>query len=342
MKLPQLRLVATDVCDSKCIYCRPSGEGLDLKFSKKQIELKDAIRITNEYVKAGGQEIKITGGDPVFWKSLIEYVEYTKKKIDLPKLELITRSKNIVGKIDLLIDSGLDTLNFSLDTLNLETYKKITGKDDFADYIKAIQICSQKMRTKINTVVMKGINQNEISNIIDFCGEIGIQDLKLLDIIADLHDAHKTNSGRLQEQYSTNLRELFLPLSEIEPVCQKNSSSLQIEFQGGLGHPLKAYTGNKKLKIILKDSGEGAWYHDSCKECERFPCHDALMAVRLLPSNYIQLCMLNNDKCVDMRGLSDEEYTSKFQTIMRFYDEAKFYKETNYEQEKDSFNLSQG
>jgi len=341
MKLPQLRLVVTDACDSKCVYCRPMGEGLDLKMNKNQLALEDAIRVTDEYVKAGGQEVKITGGDPVFWKHLARYVDLAKNTIGLPKLELITRSKNIVNQIDGLISLGLDTLNFSLDTLNSETYSKVTGKDDFHDYIKAIQFCSPKIKTKINTVVMKGINQNEISNIIDFCDETDIKELKLLDIITDLHDVHKTNNDRLQEQYSSSLRDLFLPLSEIEPICRENSVSMPIEFQGGLGHPLKVFIGKKKLKTILKDSDGGAWYHELCKDCERSPCHDALMAVRMLPSNHIQLCMLNEDKCIDMRGLSDEEYSRKFSSIMRFYDEAQFYKECVNEQEKNSLGLSQ-
>lgn len=92
--VPQLRILATSYCENRCIYCRPSGEA-SMASKDKEIDLDTAIYVSELYKKFGGTEIKITGGEPVFWSHLIPFVKELKKDIGIDKIELITRSPEI-------------------------------------------------------------------------------------------------------------------------------------------------------------------------------------------------------------------------------------------------------
>ena len=292
MKLPQLRLIATDFCDSKCIYCRPSGEAVCRDKCKHSLSLDTAIDIAKLYKKYGGNDIKITGGDPVYWNHLLECVEILKKDLNYEKVEVITRSVKIIDLIDRLIENGLDSINFSLDTLNSEKYKMITGKDDFQQLLEIIKSCASKIHCKINTVVMKNINDDELENMIEFCLNNNIKELKFLDIISDLHESKINNSCRLEENYNTHLENLYTSLNSHNKYF--DSIEPKTVFQGGLGHPLKVYSIND-LNVIIKDATNGAWYGKCCEKCNMYPCHDALMALRVLPSDNFQICLMNEE-----------------------------------------------
>jgi len=67
-------------------------------------------------------------------------------------------------------------------------------------------------------------------------------------------------------------------------------------YQGGLGHPMKSFTLENGLEIVFKDFHTGAWYSQICCDCIHYPCHDALMALRITPENDLQLCLLNSKK----------------------------------------------
>lgn len=115
MKIPQLRIVATSFCGGKCLYCRPTGEGNDCGDGNKFIDVGKALEICQLYREMGGTEVKITGGDPVFWPELVQFVKCLKSDLIFQKVEVITRSPKILGIVNDLVDAGMDVLNFSLD-----------------------------------------------------------------------------------------------------------------------------------------------------------------------------------------------------------------------------------
>lgn len=281
IRRPQMRLLVTDYCDSKCVYCRPSGEG-NLRSRHQLMDYKTAKAVASIYKANGGEEIKITGGDPVFWPYLSEYIRYLKRDLCFSKVELITRSTMILDLIDELVSSDLDVLNFSLDTTSEERYKLITHKNDFSAYIEAIKFCATKIYCKINTVVL---NPNDWKDVMNFCRRNNIQQLKLLDFIDDI-------------SINDELKSLFVAYSF--DALNKELRSLAIKeetvFQGGLGHPMSRFIMDEKFCVISKDSNRGSWYSSCCQDCVNYPCHDALMALRVTPDNSFQLCLLNENK----------------------------------------------
>ena len=190
IKLPQLRVLVTDYCDSKCVYCRPSGEG-NLECKHQQISYETAVKVAEIYQKIGGNEVKISGGDPIFWSYLIQYINVLKKELCYEHVELITRCTKILEIIDDLTEAQLDILNFSLDTVHLERYHMITGKNDFEKYLNAIVQCAKKIYCKINMVILQDTTETEIEDMIQFCMENNIKELKLLDYIDDLQEKSK-------------------------------------------------------------------------------------------------------------------------------------------------------
>ena len=313
-KQPQLRILATNYCACKCIYCQPSGEGNIRANEKQEIDISEVIQIAKLYIENGGTEMKITGGDPVFWTDLVECVHVLKGKLGLQKIEVITRNPNILTIIDRLVAVGLDVLNFSLDTLDKNIYKQITGCSNFEQYIAAIRICAQKgIICKINSVIMKNINDREVSSLVEFCEQNNIQQLKFLDIIDDLQDR--------ELEKRCDLHKYFVPLDFITNSINDKVIRNEIIYQGGLGHPMNKYILSSGLEVILKNSQNGAWYGSECGTCNYYPCHDALMAIRLCPGNILQMCLLNSDKNIKYNNSNRKE---KFEEMMAIFQNAFF------------------
>lgn len=324
MKMPQLRILATSFCGRKCLYCRPTGEGGASCASKQIINIEDAISICQLYKNKGGSEVKVTGGDPVFWPELVTFVLRLKNEVGISKIEVITRSPKIVEKIDDLVAAGLDVLNFSLDTIDGEAYEKITGCSDYETLIAAIRYCAELIPIKINSVIMKGINDSSASGLIGFCESLNVKQLKLLDIIDDLQDADAGNSDRLHVIGVERLGDLYVSLS---PICEGIKSYAveeQIVYQGGLGHPMNEYKLASGLIITAKNSENGAWYGKPCENCPSYPCHDALMALRLTSDNRLQFCLLNDDATVALEGLTPAETETIFLDSFGVYENAHF------------------
>lgn len=324
MKIPQLRILATSFCGCECLYCRPTGEGCAETGNENYIDVEMAMKICRLYCKKGGKEIKITGGDPIFWPELVTFVRRIKSELGLIKVEIITRSPKITRIVHQLVQAGMDVLNFSLDTIDPKTYEMITGRADLNELLSAITYCAALVPVKINAVIMKNINYSQIDELISFCEDSKIHQLKLLDIIDDLQDGDAGNSLRLKEFGVARLRDLYVSLA---PICKKmevSALSSNIVYQGGLGHPMNEYITQSGLVVTVKNSENGAWYGSICSMCGFYPCHDALMALRLTTEGSLQYCLLNEKQMVHLDGLSDIQIEKQFDKVLEVYEGASF------------------
>ena len=190
--------------------------------------------------------------------------------------------------------------------------------------ITAIQECSKVLPVKINAVILKGINDSKIKDLIVFCESIGVQELKLLDIIGDLQDTEAGNSYRLNEIGVEQLGELYVSLASICAEIGKEAVSDRIVYQGGLGHPMNEFKMVSGLTITVKNSENGAWYGKPCENCASYPCHDALMAIRLTSDNRLQYCLLNEKATISLNGLTENEVACVFSDSLKVYEHAYF------------------
>jgi len=302
-QIPQLRIAVTSVCGKACIYCRPGGETFPLA---RRLELSNTeiIECVKHLSSAGIHHVKITGGDPMLRNDIVSLISSLKKLPNIEYVELVTRHHRVGNLIDDLINAGIDCLNFSLDSLNEITWSRINRAKGFKKQIEAIKLVAQaKVKLKINTVVLQGINDHEIPDLITFIANLGGGTLKLLDLIDDIPcwgvgpilRANEQRNG--SEQVSTYRSSLV----NILRFLRRNALSETIKTApGGLGHPMMLFAFPENMQVLVKDARSGAFYGNTCRSCSHFPCHDALMALRLTPDGKLQRCLLRSDNLLDL------------------------------------------
>lgn len=166
----KLRVSLTDRCNMKCIYCMPENT----KWVNKNeiLTLEEIYKIVEIFVTEFGiTEVRLTGGEPLLRKGIVELVACLSKLKtgNLKRISLSTNGLLLEKYIEPLKISGLDDLNISLDSLKPEVFKYITKGGDLKTVLNGIAI-SQRLGfpVKINTVLIKGINDEEIETLIQW------------------------------------------------------------------------------------------------------------------------------------------------------------------------------
>lgn len=168
-----LRLSLTDRCNLRCTYCNPLP--LETTFTKNQdiLSLSDIEKIASLFIaKLRFTKIRLTGGEPLVRKDFFDIMKiFSKLKSDFPfTLGITTNGTLLKNNLEKLRSLGLDSLNISLDSLHPETFRNITQRDCFSEVFNAILRATELNfpSLKINTVVLRGINNNEIVNFVRF------------------------------------------------------------------------------------------------------------------------------------------------------------------------------
>ena len=159
-----LRISLTERCNLGCTYCMPE-EGVPLTPKAHLMNAQEVFEIAKIFVDQGVTKIRLTGGEPLLRK---DFPEILSRLATLPvTLSITTNGISIDRHFDLLKTHGVKTINLSLDTLNAEKFKKITFRDYFAEvYRNIFKLLEAGFRLKINAVLMKGVNDDEIMDFI--------------------------------------------------------------------------------------------------------------------------------------------------------------------------------
>lgn len=163
-----LRLAITDRCNLRCHYCLPA-EGLSLPPIKELLTWEEMIRLCRIFVNLGIIKIRITGGEPFLRKGLIGFL--SRLKLQYPELNIGITTNGILAHkyLDELQKIGIKRLNFSLDSLQEESFKSITGRSYLKKVMNNIEKAYQKgFVVKINMVVLPGINVQEIPDFVEW------------------------------------------------------------------------------------------------------------------------------------------------------------------------------
>lgn len=170
-----LRIAVTNRCNLNCFYCHREGE----KTSSGEISAERIIEIAKAFQELGVRKLKITGGEPLLRKDLCEIIR------NLPEFEEISMTTNgilLEKYAEELKESGLDRVNISLDTLNAEKYRWITGGGDIRRVLnglfKAVEVGLTPV--KVNMVVMKGVNEDEVNEMLEFTNSFNGKDVKVI------------------------------------------------------------------------------------------------------------------------------------------------------------------
>ncbi len=163
-----LRLSVTDRCNLRCRYCLPK-EGLSLMGREDILAYEELLKIVAAAVETGISKIRITGGEPLVRKGIIEFISHLREIEGIKDISLTTNGILLASFAEAIYRAGIKRINISLDSLRKEKYRRITGGGDLDAVLEGIEEARRLgfSPIKINAVVVKGFNDDEI---LDFAG----------------------------------------------------------------------------------------------------------------------------------------------------------------------------
>jgi GTP 3',8-cyclase len=172
-----LRVSLTDRCNLRCTYCMPP-EGLDWLPSEEQLTDDELVRLLDIAVRLLGiTEIRFTGGEPILRRGLAGIVARTAALRPRAEISLTTNGIGLARLAGPLHEAGLDRVNVSLDTLDAETFVRLARRDRLADVLAGLGAAAKTglAPVKVNAVLMRGINDHEATDLLQYCLDHGYQ-----------------------------------------------------------------------------------------------------------------------------------------------------------------------
>jgi GTP 3',8-cyclase len=288
--LLNLRISITQRCNNRCAYCHREGEVQRANRSAEKMTLQEIVRIAKIAVDLGIARIKLTGGEPLMRKDLPEIVAGISALPGLRDLSLTTNGLLLGGGIaKKLHDCGLRRVNISLPSLNPETYKKLTGGtlESALEGVKAALEAGFNP-VKLNMVVLKDVNVGDVSDLIEYAGQMGV--------VLQLIELDPVNVG--DNYYQTHHRSL----DEQETMLKEKAVSVE---KRPFMHNRLIYQLPKVTVEVVKPIENT----DFCMHCTR---------MRVTSDGKLKPCLMRNDNLTDIltpmrQGASDQQLKELFQ-----------------------------
>ena len=282
-KIKYLRVSVTDRCDLRCFYCMPKGfDGYEEP--EDWLSFSEIERIIAAFTRLGVSSVRITGGEPLVRKNLADLISRLSALEGLDDLSLSTNATRLEKHAQALYDAGVSRINVSLDTVDAVKFNEITqGKLEKITQglltAKAVGIDP----IKINMVVMKGINDDDVEDMVEFCMTNGYT-LRFIETMP------MGDTGR-------NATDYFIDLHEIEHRLAKKYDLIPAVMQGsGPARYVQVADSNFKIGFITPIS------RHFCDTCNR---------VRLSATGTLYMCLGDEFKYelrpLIRKGISDDE-----------------------------------
>jgi len=250
-RIEYVRLSVTDRCDLRCTYCLPMGHQ-DFEEPDSWLNFDEIERVMRAFASLGVRRIRLTGGEPLSRGRLPQLVS---RLAALPGIEDLSLSSNATRLAKLAVSlrqAGIRRLNISLDSLKPERFSRITGGGDLHRVQAGIQAAREAGFTpiKINMVVMRGINDDEVADMVRYCAELGLT-LRFIETMP-IGDTGRAASER------------YVDLQEIRKQLEKEYTLVPATMAGGGPARYFAVAGtNLKIGFITPIS------QHFCETCNR-------------------------------------------------------------------------
>lgn len=256
-----MRISITDRCNLRCKYCMP--EELPSIPHQNILRFEEILRLCRLAGELGIHKFKVTGGEPLVRKNCLAFLENLKKLPTTEQVTLTTNGTLLSEYLPELKRIGLDGINISLDTLDEYTFAQITGRPEFSKVMEAVVACQASgIRTKINSVLLKGINKKEFFQLVELAKTYQV-DVRFIEIMP---------IGFGQQFEGCSRQELFAMLAERYP------DHVQVQEHRGNGPATYIYLPGFKGCIGFIDAIHGKF----CDACNR---------VRLTADGILKLCL---------------------------------------------------
>ena len=163
-----IRLSITDRCDFRCTYCM--GENMQFLPRDEVLSLEECARLVKVFVSLGVSKVRITGGEPLVRKNALWLFEEIGKLNGLNELVVTTNGSQLAKQAQALKQAGVKRINISIDSLNAEKFKRITRTGNLEQVLAGLEASIHEgfRGIKINTVLMRGINDDETADLVQF------------------------------------------------------------------------------------------------------------------------------------------------------------------------------
>lgn len=273
-QISSLRIAVTQKCNQNCIYCHNEGQIPSLR----EMTLEDFDRIFQAASSLGVKKVKITGGEPLMRKDIIEIVESCSRYFR--EVSLTTNGVLLRDLAKPLRVAGLARMNVSLDSLDPLVYEKITGKNDLPRVLEGVDAAFEAgyQPIKLNAVMLKGLNTGEIKALAQFSSE-----RKSILQLIELTSRRREMNSSFYERYHYDLTNLERALGSWASCVDINEI-----------HNRKRYTltlnGSKAVVEIVRPMSN----KDFCSNCTR---------IRVTSDGRIKPCLLTNSGEVETLNL---------------------------------------
>jgi cyclic pyranopterin phosphate synthase len=291
-----LRVSLTDRCNLRCSYCMPA-EGLDWLPGDEVLTDDEVVRLVRVGIEQLGiREVRFTGGEPLVRRGLVDIVRRTKLVDPSVETSLTTNALGLAHAAAALAEAGLDRVNVSLDTVDADTFHRITRRDRFRDVVAGLEAARAAGLgpVKVNAVLLRGINDHQASELLDWCIERGYE-LRFIEQMP------------LDAQHGWS-REGMVTADEIFALLEKDHVLV----------PAAEPRGSAPAELFLVDGGPAtvgviaSVTRPFCGDCDR---------VRLTADGQIRNCLFAREES-DLRGAlragaSDEDLAERWLIAMR-------------------------
>lgn len=268
-------------------------DGIKCTPEDKLLTLEEMFRISKLASEIGISKIRITGGEPLVRKGIENFIGKLKTLPNIKEVCLTTNGIYLEEKINGFVKAGLDKINISLDTMKEDVYKDITLRGDLKKVLNGIDLSLSKgLKVKLNTVIIKGINDSEIMDFVKLTEERPI-DVRFIELMP-IGEGKKFTSFKAEEIRNIILKEKLLIPSKSE------------NAQDGPAAYYKTENAKGRVGFISAVS------HNFCEECNR---------IRLTSQGFFKQCLFLNTgknlKDLISAGISDEDLRNVMEEVIR-------------------------
>jgi cyclic pyranopterin phosphate synthase len=217
-RISYLRLSVTDRCDLRCSYCMPERQVFLPR--KDVLSLEELHRLALGFIARGITKLRLTGGEPLVRRDMIELVRALGRKLGandssggLDELTLTTNGTHLADHAEALREAGVRRINVSLDTLDREAFARLARRDSLPQVLEGLAAAREAgLAVKINTVALKGINEDTLADLIAWAHGQGheltlIEVMPLGEVEGDRYDHYLPLSAvreRLESRWTLN------------------------------------------------------------------------------------------------------------------------------------------
>lgn len=275
-----LRVSVTDRCDFRCTYCM--SENMEFLPKRDLLSLEELDRICTLFIRLGVRKLRITGGEPLVRRGIMEFFTRISRHLGdgLDELTLTTNGSQLARFAGHLWEAGVRRVNVSLDTLDDEKFSEITRWGRLKQVLNGIETARDTgLRIKINTVALKGFNENELFLLTDWCADHDM-DITFIEVMP---------MGNIESQQRLGS---YWPLSDLRRRLATRFTLTDIPLRtGGPARYVRAEENGQRIGFITPLT------HNFCESCNR---------VRLTCAGELFMCLGQDDK-------------AEFRDLMRSY-----------------------